>query len=113
MIAYFKSKDGRVISRHYQKRAAPKAIFDGDAWYDRDDDAEPPPSLGSPLPAIHIRDNPVVSIQAPLKGSRWDDPLNPAPHYTKSGQAVFSNRRQMKEWAKRSETEHGTYDVDD
>lgn len=113
MIAYFKSKDGRVIARHYQKRAAPRAIFDGEAWYDRDDTAEPPASVGSPLPAIHIRDREVVSYSAPLKGSRWDDPSNPAPEYTPDGQAVFSSRRQMREWAKRSEDEHGSYEVDD
>ena len=113
MIAYFKSKSGAVISRHYTKRQPPRAIFYGDEWYDRDDSARPVATVGSAAPAIHMKDREVVSIQAPLRGSRWDDPNNPAPNYTKDGKAVFSNRREMKEWAKRSENEHGGYDLDD
>src|SRR5262245_13511415 len=124
MIAYFKSKAGRVIARSYDKRAPPKAIFDGDDWYERDESAQ---DGGVPeafrefcmgqdhpgLPNFIVKDRPVISMQAPLKGGRFDDPKNPAPAYTKDLQPVFSNRRQMKEWAKRSANEHGSYEVDD
>lgn len=105
MIFDYINEFGRRIAREYPIGEAPSEFWDGGHRFYRDYST----LQWRPV----IKDREVVSIQAPLKGGRFDDPNNPAPAYTKDLQPVFSNRRQMKEWAKRSENEHGTYDVDD
>lgn len=105
MIFDYKNDGGERVSREYPVGQAPTEVYINGVRYYRDY------STIQSRPAI--KDREVVSMSAPLKGGRWDDPNNPAPTYTPDGQAVFQSRRQMKEWAKRSETEDGTYDVDD
>lgn len=105
MIFDYINDDGGKVAREYPIGEAPSEFWENGTRFYRDYSTLQWRSV--------VKDKEVVSIQAPLKGSRWDDPKNPAPAYTPDLQPVFSNRRQMKEWAKRSENEHGTYAVDD
>lgn len=105
MIYDYMNDGGGRIARNYPMGEAPSEFYIDGVLYYRDYST----IQWTPV----IKDKPFVSYSAPLRGGRFDDPNNPAPNYLPDGVTpAFNSTREAREWAKRGETEHGSYVLD-